>query len=122
MLAKVEDELGEFLAAWLLMQCELLPTTTDQTAEDEVPPFFTLEQNRVLLAAGAAAGISPYGLKRLAAAIGANTEPDYINPLPKHTPDDTAAVHAALRDAIPEPLIRRDLAQILEQELGTVQP
>lgn len=53
-----------------------------------------------------------------AAAIGADTEPDYIDLLPGHAPSDTAAVYDALRDAIPEPHIRHDLAQILEQELG----
>lgn len=117
------EPFGEFLTAWLLMQCQLPPSIADPpTDADEMPPFFTPEQNRALLTAGAAAGISPYGLKRLAIVIGADTEPGYTDPLPKHTAATAAAVHDALRHAIPEVNIRYDLAQILEQELGIAEP
>ena len=115
------EPFGEFLTAWLLMQCQLPPSDIAQTDQEDEPPFFTPEQNRALMDAGAAAGISPYGLKRLATAIGADTEPGYTDPLPKHTAA-AAAVHAALRHAIPETNIRHDLAQILEQELGIAEP
>ena len=117
------EPFGEFLAAWLLMQCQLPPAVADApTDADELPPFFTPEQNRALLTAGAATGISPYGLKRLAIVIGADTEPGYTAPLPKHTAASAASVHDALRHAIPETNIRHDLAQILEQELGIAEP
>ena len=122
----VEDHFGYYLGGWLSMQCRLAPKTTDernQDNEDEEPPFFTPEQNRALLTAGAAAGISPYGLKRLAIAIGANTEPGYIDRLPKHSLATTAAVHAALRQAIPDqPHISQPLAQILQTQLGIDAP
>ena len=116
------EPFGEFLTAWLLMQCQLpLSVAESQTDESEEPPFFTPEQNRALLDAGTAAGISPYGLKRLAIVIGADTEPGYTDPLPKHTAFATA-VHEALRRAIPEVNIRYELGQILEQELGIAAP
>ena len=103
------------------MQCQLPPTDIAQTDQEDEPPFFTPEQTRALLVAVAAAGISPYGLQRQAAAIGADTEPGYTDQLPKHTAA-AAAVHDALRRAIPETDIRHDLAQILEQELAIPEP
>lgn len=117
------EPFGQFLTAWLLMHCQLPPKADDPAQDDEAePPFFTPEQNRALLDAGAASCISSYGLKRLAAAIGADAEPGYTNPFPDPNPAAAAAVHAALRQAISEPNIRYDLAQILEQEMGIAQP
>lgn len=122
----VEDHFGYYLGGWISMQCRLVPKTTDernQDNEDEEPPFFTPEQNHALLTSGAAAGISPYGLKRLAVAIGADTQPGYIDRLPANSRQATAAVHAAIRQAIPDqPHISQPLAQILETELGIDAP
>ena len=120
-----EDQLGYYLGAWLFMHCGLLPTTDGSPPDDDdtEPPFYTPEQNRALMDAGTAAGISPYGLKRLAIVIGADTEPDYIERLPKHSPATATAVHAALRQAIPDqPNLRQALAQILQTELGIADP
>lgn len=117
------EQLGYYLGEWLFMQCRLLPTPTQEREEndnDAEPPFFTPEQNRALLTAGATAGVDPYGLKRLDIAIGADAEPDYIDQLPEPSRQTTAAVHAVLRQAIPEQthIIRQQLAQILLAELG----
>ena len=122
----VEEQLGYYLGGWLFMHCRLLSTINDEwnaDDDDAEPPYFTPAQNRALLDAGATAGISPYGLKRLAVAIGADTEPDYIDQLPEQSPATATAVHAALRQAIPDqPNLRQALAQILQTELGISNP
>ena len=95
----VEERLGYYLGGWLFMHCRLLSTITDESETDDDDaehPFCTPEQNRALMVAGAAAGISLYGLKRLTIVIGADTEPDYIEQLPEHSPATTTAVHTAL--------------------------
>ena len=112
------EPFDQFLTAWLLTQLQLPPTDAGLTDEEDEPPFFTPEQNRALLDAGAATGISPYGLMRLSIVIGADTEPGFISPLPKQTAATSAAIYDALQDAIPEVNIRYDLSQILAQELG----
>ena len=122
----VEDYLGYYLTGWLFMHCRLLSTINDEwnADDDEVEaPYFTPAQNRALLNAGAAAGISPYGLKRLALAIGADPEPDYNDQLPEHTPATVTAVHNALRQVTPDqPEIRQALAHILQTALGIPEP
>ena len=113
------EQIGYYLGEWLFMQCRLLPTPTQEWEENDNDAelhFFIPEQNRALLTAG----VNPYGLKRLDIAIGADAEPDYIDQLPEPSRQTTAAVHAVLRQAIPEQthIIRQQLAQILLAELG----